>query len=290
VPRGATFVRGSVTDHALVDRTFTEGAFEYVYHLAAYAAEGLSHFIRRFNYTNNVIGSVNVINASVNHGVSGFVFASSIAVYGSSGQQPVTERTAPRPEDPYGVAKHAIECDLRACHDLFGLKFVVFRPHNVFGPRQNIGDRYRNVVGIFMNQILQGLPMTIFGDGTQTRAFSYVEDVAPVMAEVIDRADAWNRVFNIGADRACTLNELATLVAAAMEAPPAVVHLPSRHEVQHALADHDSLARALGERPQTPLEDGLQRMAGWVRKHGARQSEPFEQIEIAAGLPPSWVT
>jgi UDP-glucose 4-epimerase len=290
VPEGARFVRGSVTDHAMVDRLFSEQPVEFVYHLAAYAAEGLSHFIRRFNYTNNVIGSVNLINAAVNHQVRGFVFASSIAVYGSSPELPLTERTPARPEDPYGVAKHAVECDLRACHDVFGLKFAVFRPHNVFGPRQNIGDRYRNVVGIFMNQILQGAPMTIFGDGTQTRAFTYIDDVAPVMADAIETPAAWNQVFNVGADRAYTLNELAIHVAAAMDAPRTVVHLPARHEVRHAHASHDALVRVFGERPQTPLEEGLRQMAAWVRRHGARQSAPFDAIEIPEGLPPSWAS
>ena len=186
------------------------GRFDYVYHLAAYAAEGLSHFVRRFNYTNNVIGSVNVINAAVNGGVSGLVFASSIAVYGPTSELPVTETAPLQPADPYGIAKYAIESDLRACRDLFGLPFLVFRPHNVYGPRQNIGDRYRNVVGIFMNQILGNKPMTIFGDGGQTRAFSYIDDVASVMADAITTPAAWNQVFNIGADSACTVRELAS--------------------------------------------------------------------------------
>jgi UDP-glucose 4-epimerase len=290
VPAGARFTRGSITDHSLIDRLFSAHAFDYVYHLAAYAAEGLSHFIRRFNYTNNVIGSVNLINASVNHRIKGFVFASSIAVYGSSPELPLTEGAPARPEDPYGVAKYAVECDLRACHDVLGLNFVVFRPHNVFGPRQNIGDRYRNVVGIFMNQILQGAPMTIFGDGTQTRAFSYVDDVAPVMAEAIERPAAWNRVFNVGADAPCTLNELADRVASAMGVPMSVEHLPPRHEVRHAHATHDAVVEVFGERPQTPLDQGLRQMAEWVRRHGARRSPPFAGIEIARGLPPSWAT
>ena len=186
VPAGARFIKCSVTDHAAVDRLFAEGRFDYVYHLAAYAAEGLSHFIKRFNYTNNVIGSVNLINASINTGVKGFVFASSIAVYGRSPVVPMTEETIPEPEDPYGIAKYAVERELAASRTMFGLDYMIFRPHNVYGPRQNIGDRYRNVVGIFMNQILQDQPMTIFGDGTQTRAFSYVDDVAPVMAGAID--------------------------------------------------------------------------------------------------------
>ena len=290
VPAAASFIEGSVTDAALVERICAEGAFHHVYHLAAYAAEGLSHFIRRFNYTNNVIGSVNLINAAVNTGVSTFVFASSIAVYGTSASLPVTEETAPNPEDPYGIAKLAIEADLRACHEMFGLDFVVFRPHNVFGPRQNIADRYRNVVGIFMNQILQDRSMTIFGDGSQTRAFSYVDDVAPIMAEAIDMPAARNQLFNVGADQPWSVAVLAERVATAMGVVPRIEFVPARHEVQHVFASHDKLRRVFGDRPHTPLDEGLRRMASWVRQQGARASAPFEHIEIARNLPAAWLT
>ena len=288
VPTAARFVHGSVVDAPLVDAVFAEGAFTHVFHLAAYAAEGLSHFIRRFNYTNNVIGSVNVLNASVNTGVRLFVFTSSIAVYGASPELPVTETMPPTPEDPYGIAKYAVELDLRACHEVFGLDYVIFRPHNVFGPRQNIGDRYRNVVGIFMNQILQSRPMTIFGDGTQTRAFSYVDDVAPLMAESVDTPEAWNQVFNVGADEPCSLNQLVSLVSASMDARAEVVHLAPRHEVRHIHADHTRVHRVFGSRPGTPLGEGLARTAAWVRQHGARTASRFEQIEIARNLPDAW--
>src|SRR6187549_1460611 len=211
VPSGAAFVRGSVTDAPLVDRLFDERRFDYVYHLAAYAAEGLSHFIKRFNYTNNLIGSVNLINESVKHDVKCFVFTSSIAVYGP-GQVPMTEEMVPTPEDPYGVSKYAVELDLNAAHEMFGLNYVVFRPHNVYGENQNIGDKYRNVIGIFMNQIMQNLPMTIFGDGTQTRAFSYIDDVAIPIAKCVDVKESYNEVFNIGADKPYTINELVEVV------------------------------------------------------------------------------
>ena len=264
------------------------GAFTHVYHLAAYAAEGLSHFIRRFNYTNNLIGSVNLLNASVNTGVRTFVFTSSIAVYGASPELPVTEAMVPRPEDPYGIAKYAVELDLHACHELFGLDYVIFRPHNVFGPRQNIGDPYRNVIGIFMNQILQNRPMTIFGDGTQTRAFSYVDDVAPLMAESIDLSGAWNQVFNVGADEPCSLNELARLVAAVMEVRAEIAHLDPRHEVRHIHADHGQVRRVFGSRPTIPLGEGLARTAAWVRRHGSRAGSRFEGIEISRNLPDAW--
>src|SRR6185436_1963815 len=161
-PPGTKFIEGSINDAALIKQLFAEYQFDYVFHLAAYAAEGLSHFIKHFNYTNNLLGSVNLINASVNQGVKCFVFTSSIAVYGRN-QLPMTEELVPQPEDPYGIAKYAVELDLREAHEMFGLNYVIFRPHNVYGENQNIGDRYRNVIGIFMNQILQGQPMTVFG-------------------------------------------------------------------------------------------------------------------------------
>jgi UDP-glucose 4-epimerase len=289
IPGAASFVQGSVTNVDAVSRLFADGRFDYVYHLAAYAAEGLSHFIRRFNYTNNIIGSVNLINASINSGVKGFVFSSSIAVYGS-GSGPMGEDITPNPQDPYGIAKLAVEQDLRASREMFGLRSIVFRPHNVYGPRQNIGDRYRNVVGIFMNQILQGQPMTIFGDGTQTRAFTYIDDVAPVMAEAIDCDAAWDNVFNVGADEPVTLNALASAVARAMTVEPRIVHLPARQEAHNAQSSHDRLTRTFGARRLTTLDDGLGMMAEWARAHGARSGTPFGDLEVTKNLPPAWRT
>ena len=288
VPAGAAFVHGSVADAAVVEELFSRVRFTHVYHLAAYAAEGLSHFIKRFNYTNNVIGSVNLLNASITTGVEVFVFASSIAVYGASPELPLTEAAPLCPEDSYGIAKYAIELELGACHKMFGLDYIIFRPHNVYGPRQNIGDRYRNVIGIFMNQILRGEPMTIFGDGTQTRAFSYIADVAPLVAEAIDVPAARNEVFNIGADRPYSLNDLAPAVAAAMGVTAGVVHLPPRCEVHHAYSAHQKIRGVFGDRAQTSLQDGLEQMAAWVRRHGARQSAPFTGIEILKNLPTAW--
>lgn len=287
VPAGAEFVHGSINDETLVHELFARHRFDYVYHLAAYAAEGLSHFIRRFNYTNNLTGSVNLINEAVKHAVKCFVFTSSIAVYGAA-QNPMSEDMTPQPEDPYGIAKYAVELDLQAAHRLFGLDWIVFRPHNVYGEHQNIGDRYRNVVGIFMNQIMQGLPMTIFGDGTQTRAFTYIDDVAPVIARSVAHREAYGEVFNIGADTPFTVNRLAELVAEAFGVPPQIEYLPPRQEVVHAFSDHAKARRVFGNQPAVSLEEGLQRMARWAREAGARQSVEMNHIEIRKNLPPSW--
>jgi UDP-glucose 4-epimerase len=289
VAEGAEFVQGSIIDADLIERLFAQKRFEYVFHLAAYAAEGLSHFIKRFNYTNNLIGSVNLINASVNAGVKCFVFTSSIAVYGASPELPMTEETAAHPEDPYGIAKLAVEQELRVCKEMFDLNYIIFRPHNVYGERQNIGDKYRNVVGIFMNQILQGQPMTVFGDGNQSRAFSYIGDVAPVIAESIHVRDAYNNIFNIGADQPYTVNELANAVAKAMGVAPQILHKPARNEVLHAYSSHEKVRDMFGASRLTSLDDGLASMARWVKKHGARQSQKFENIEVIKNFPKAWL-
>ena len=287
VPRDAIFVKGSILDHQLIERLFERYSFTYVYHLAAYAAEGLSHFIKRFNYQNNLIGSVNLINASVNGSVKCFVFTSSIAVYGA-GQSPMNESMIPLPEDSYGIAKLAVERELNVTHEMFGLDYVVFRPHNVYGERQNIGDRYRNVVGIFMNQLLKGEPMTIFGDGTQQRAFTYIDNVAPIIASCVDFPEAWTQVFNVGADAPYTVSELARVIAEAMGKEYRVVHLDPRNEVKIAFSDHSRSEQVFGTRPKTTLQAGISAMAEWVKEHGVRESSIFEDIEISKNMPPSW--
>lgn len=289
VPTGATFVKGSILDVDLVDRLFDRHNFTHVYHLAAYAAEGLSHFIKRFNYTNNLIGSVNLINAAVNYGVRCFVFTSSIAVYGA-GQTPMNEDMVPQPEDSYGIAKLAVERELKVTHEMFGLDYVIFRPHNVYGERQNIGDRYRNVVGIFMNQLMKGEPMSIFGDGEQQRAFTHIRDVAPIIAASVDIPAAHNQIFNVGADVPHTVNDLAKIVADAMGKDCKVTHLDPRNEVKIAFSDHSRAERVFGERTKVPLEEGIKSMAAWVKDHGARESSVFEDIEIPRNLPPSWAS
>jgi UDP-glucose 4-epimerase len=287
VPAGAKFVHGSITDYELIANLFAAEKFDYVYHLAAYAAEGLSHFIRRFNYTNNLIGSVNLINQSVLHRVKCFVFTSSIAVYGA-GQTPMSEEMIPQPEDPYGVAKYAVEMDLKAAHEQFGLDYIIFRPHNVYGEGQNTGDKYRNVIGIFMNQILSGQPMTIFGDGEQTRAFSYIDDVAPVIAASVHNPAAYGQVFNVGGDQPYSVNELARTVAQVMGVEPNLKYLQARNEVAHAASDHEKVRQFFDVPAPVSLREGLTKMINWVNKVGLRQTKNFEGIEIPQGLPEGW--
>jgi len=287
VPKGALFIQGDICDVKLVNKLFTEQKFSVVYHLAAYAAEGLSHFIRRYNYTNNLVGSVTLLNAAINTGVKRFVFTSSIAVYGKN-QLPMSEDMVPSPEDPYGIAKLAVEQDLRAAFDMFGIEYVIFRPHNVYGEQQNIGDPYRNVVGIFMNNILHEQALPVFGDGTQTRAFSYIGDVAPIIARGGMESKARNEVFNVGADQPISVRDLAQEISHAFGVECKLKFLPARHEVLHAFSSHEKVRNAFGETTSTSLAQGIELMAHWVKKVGARTSKSFEAIEVKHNLPPVW--
>jgi len=200
----------------------------------------------------------------------------------------MSEDMTPVPEDSYGISKLAVEQELRVSHEMFGLDYVIFRPHNVYGERQNIGDRYRNVVGIFMNQLLREEPMTIFGDGQQQRAFSHIDDVAPIIAASVTHPAAMNQVFNVGADVPHTVNDLAVTVAKAMGRPCNVRHLDARNEVKIAFSDHSKSELIFGTRTKTSLSEGVCAMAEWVRAHGARESSVFEEIEVAKNMPPSW--
>jgi len=282
----ARFIEGSITDQKLVNSVI-DGR-EVVYHLAAYAAEGLSHFVRKFNYTNNLIGSVNLINAAIKNKVECFLFSSSMAVYGK-GEPPFKEEDIPRPEDPYGISKYAVEMDLKSAHEMFGLNYIIIRPHNVYGEKQFLGDPYRNVIGIFMNRIMQGKRPLIFGDGKQTRAFSYIADIAPCIAEAPFIKEARNEIINLGAGRNYTLNELVDEVIRAMSVDITPLYVPPRYEVKHAHCTIEKSERILGFKDKTGLQEGLAQMAQWAKKRGPMIPIIWEDYEVVHKLPDFWV-
>jgi len=284
----AKFIEGNILDSSLVKNIFKKYEFTYVFHLAAYAAEGLSHFIKKFNYENNLIGSVNLINSSVNTNVKCFIFTSSIAVYGAN-QLPMVEDTTPLPEDPYGIAKYSVEMDLKESKEMFDMDYIIFRPHNVYGERQNIGDKYRNVIGIFMNQILQGKSLTIFGDGEQTRAFSYIDDVAPIIAQSIKKPECLNEIFNIGADTPYSVNYLANVISKALKVECRINYLEPRKEVVHAYSSHEKVKIIFDELIKgISLKEGVEKMVRWVKENGPKKSKIFNNIEVYKNMPSSW--
>ncbi len=286
IAAGAEIAVEDVSDYEAMEWWFRGFGPEVVYHLAAYAAEGLSPFIRSHNAKVNGLGSANILSLALQYEVLHYHFTSSMAVYGSQAV-PFEEWNPKMPEDPYGIYKAAAEDDILAAHETHGLQYTIWRPHNVYGPRQNIWDPYRNVIGIFIKQALAKQPLTIFGDGSQVRAFSHISEVALPMVEALGQDWAMNRTFNIGGDVPYTVKDLAGVVNELADGV-GVVHLPVRDEVHEAYCSHDELDRAIpAPVSRVGIGTGLEEMILW-----AKQAQPYKsklpEIELERGLPPSW--
>jgi len=267
---------------------FEEHNPDVLVHFAAYAAEGLSPFIRNFNYRNNLICSANLINECINHKTK-MIFTSSMAVYGGQ-QTPFTEDKQPQPIDPYGVAKYAVECDLKMAQEQFGLRYNIVRPHNVLGRYQNIWDRYRNVIGIFIRKTLNGEPILVYGDGEQTRAFSDIQYYMEPFDILLTEHDG--EIFNIGADKFFSLNQVAETVQSigkkyGYEVP--IEHGPPRHEVKHAYCDHTKAKTLLKFQDNTKLEELIEDVFVWSMKQPKRKVKDME-YEVTDGIYEYWRT
>ena len=267
---------------------FEEHNPDVLVHFAAYAAEGLSPFIRNYNYRNNLICSANLINECINHKTK-MIFTSSMAVYGGQ-QTPFTEDKQPQPIDPYGVAKYAVECDLKMAQEQFGLRYNIVRPHNVLGRYQNIWDRYRNVIGIFIRKTLNGEPILVYGDGEQTRAFSDIQYYMEPFDILLTEHDG--EIFNIGADKFFSLNQVAETVQEigkkyGYEVP--IEHGPPRHEVKHAYCDHTKAKTLLKFQDNTKLEELIEDVFVWSMKQPKRKVKDME-YEVTDGIYEYWRT
>lgn len=262
IPEGVRFLLVDICDERAVQRLFAHVRFDAVIHCAAFASENLSHRCRLHTYKSIVLGSANLVNHAVGFGTGLFISMSSIAVYGAQ-EPPFSESDTPLPCDPYGAAKACMEADLKAAHAVFGMNYILFRPHNIIGTRQSLADSTRNVASIFIRQMLEGKPMTIFGDGEQTRAWSPVSFVADIIASSVDRPESWNTTYNIGGDERMTVTALATTLSILQGVPLNTVNLPERHEVKHAYSAHGrvrSIFQDLYEKPRHSVSGCLQEM------------------------------
>lgn len=259
---------------------------DYVYHLAAYAAEGLSPFIRKYNYRNNLLSTANVVNCCINNDVKRLVFTSSMAVYGSQ-SSPFDESLPRMPIDPYGVAKASCERDIEIAGEQHGLDWCIIRPHNVYGANQNIWDKYRNVLGIWMYKHIRGLPLSIYGDGNQKRAFSYVDDCLSPLWNAAVSPLASKQIINLGGIQEYTINEAADTLIEVMGGGKKE-YLEKRHEVFHAWATWQKSIDILGYKSTTTLKEGLTKMWDWAKNQPDRGQFKWGKYEVEKGIYSFW--
>ena len=272
-----------------IDECFERHQFDYVYHFAAYAAEGLSPFIRTYNYQNNLVATSRIITQCIKHDVKRLVFTSTLAVYGHQDGNIFDEIQVPKPIDPYGVAKYGCEMDIQIAGEQHGLDWCIIRPHNVYGVKQNVWDKYRNVLGIWMYQHTINEPMTIFGDGTQTRAFSYIDDSLEPLWKASQDIRASKEIINLGGIKEYSINE-ANEILREVVGGGTVKYFEGRHEVKHSIPTWQKSIDLLDFEHKTDLKEGLSKMWEWVKTQPVRERFVWPFYELDKGIYSFWKT
>jgi UDP-glucose 4-epimerase len=276
-----------VKDSYKLLKIFEDHKPDYVYHFAAYAAEGLSPFIRQYNYDNNLRATAGIINECIKHNVKRLIFTSTLAVYGHGSGGIFDEVQVPKPIDPYGVAKYACEMDIQIAGEQHGLDWCIIRPHNVYGIKQNIWDKYRNVLGIWMYQHLNNEPMTIFGDGEQTRAFSFIDDSLEPLWNAAIRPEASKEIINLGGIKEISIKDASKILQEVVGGGE-IIHLEGRHEVKHSIPTFQKSIEILDFKHQTDLNEGLNKMWEWAKQQPMRDRFIWPEYELDKGIYSFW--
>src|SRR3989344_2915924 len=268
---------------------------EIIFHLAADATEGRSQFTPFSAVDRNLVAYMNLLIPAIKHGMKKMILTSSMSVYGAQ-QTPFREDMEPRPEDIYGISKAAMEQTTQIMSQVYGFTYVIIRPHNVYGPLQNLADPYRNVIGIFINRLMQGKTFYIYGDGKQERAFSYIDDVIDPMITSAFNSGAEGKIFNLGSDVSFSLNELGEIVLEEFFEDKPIpkrmrpIHVPDRpQEVKYAFSDHAQAKKILKYRAVTKLREGIRKTIAWARTLGPQKFAYLDRMDLDhPNLPSIW--
>ena len=289
VPKAAQFIKGDLRDLEFV-RSYFDGV-DVVIHAACTAYEGLSVFSPSLVSENTYQITANVLSASVNSQVKKFVYLSSMARYGTQKTLPFKEDMDPKPQDPYGIAKYASELLVKNLCQINGIAYTILVPHNIIGPRQKYDDPYRNVASIMINRMLQDKQPIIYGDGSQKRCFSFMQDVVQPTEVIVDTSIADGEIINIGPDAEfITINELAQVIATILNFNLDPIYVPARpQEVLLANCSADKARKMLGYEPIVSLTRGLTELADWIISQGVLPFTYHLPIEISnASTPKTW--
>ena len=268
---------------------------EIIFHLAADATEGRSQFTPFSALDRNLHAYTNLLVPAIKHGMKKMILVSSMSVYGKQ-QVPFRETMEPHPEDIYGITKAAMEQQTKVMSQVYGFPYVIIRPHNVYGKLQNLADPYRNVITIFINCLMHDKPFYIYGDGTQERAFSYIDDVIDPMITAAFSKKAEGKIFNLGSDIALSLNQLASVIleeffeSAAIPKKFLPIHMPDRpQEVKYAYSDHTQAKKILGYHAKTELAEGIRKTIAWARTLGPQKFQYLDHMDLDhPNLPSTW--
>jgi len=267
---------------------------DLIYHLAADATEGRSQFTPFSALDRNIVAYMNLLVPAIKYGLKKMVLTSSMSVYGAQ-QVPFDEDMLPMPEDIYGISKASMEKVTQVMSVVHGFDHTIIRPHNVYGPRQNLSDPYRNVIGIFINRLMQSKNFYIYGDGLQKRAFSYIDDVTPVIAESGFNMRCSGKIINVGSDEPVTLRKLTRAVLRGFfdnSVPKKYepTKLPARpQEVKYAYCSHRNAEKILGFQPRTSLQEGLGIMIEWAKGLGPQSFLYLDSLDLEnESTPQTW--
>ena len=288
VPKGATWFLTDCNNFEHVKRDMA-GA-DIVYHTAATAYEGLSVFSPSVVNHHIMGAATTVFSAAIANKVKRIVHCSSMARYGSI-NTPYTEDMTPRPQDPYGISKLAAEHMLKNLCETHGMDYVIAVPHNIIGPRQKYDDPFRNVASIMINLMLQGKAPIIYGDGSQQRCFSYIDDCLYCLKEMAFSSMANGQTINIGPDEhPVTIQKLFREIADIVGYKGRPIYMPGRpQEVKVALCSSNKARRLLGYETKTPLRSGLVKMVDWIGSRGTREFSYHLPLEIVnERTPKTW--
>jgi len=262
--------------------------YDIVYHCAATAHEGLSVFSPNFITKNIFQASVSIITASIVNNVKKFIFCSSMARYGNQ-KTPFTEKMKPKPEDPYGIAKVAVEDTLKLLSEVHNMDYNIAVPHNIVGPNQKYDDPFRNVMSIFINRNLQSKPSIIYGDGLQKRCFSYIDDVIYCLEKLALDKNINKEIVNIGPDEeTVTLLELSKMVANETGFNGDPIFVKDRpKEVKEASCDANKARKILGYKTKTSLKESIRLTCEFIKERGTKQFDYNLPIEIRSAITPN---
>ncbi len=265
---------------------------DLVVHTACTAYEGLSVFSPALVTRNTSHITTVALSASIKAGVKKFVHMSSMARYGTQDVVPFTEDMTPKPQDPYGIAKYATELLIKNLCETHDIKYVILVPHNIIGPRQKYDDPFRNVASIMANRMLQDKQPIIYGDGTQMRCFSFMQDVIDPIMIACETDVADGMTINIGPDEEfITINELANTIAKILDFKLDPIYMPGRpQEVKYANCSADLSRKILNYQTKTNLDDGIRELVTWIKNQGTKQFTYHLPLEfITNKTPKTWI-